>query len=545
MTQGEARGAEKVDHGDQSPTQRVTGESCSSYWVDLVILAAVTFEAQFLFAIAGLPSLVSPTHLSRRVTIDRLSQNMHVLDLHYAGKHPVDALMNLQMQPPGWNLVLATFIHLPTAAIEPGISIFDVLCGLVVIVATYLAMRWLDIPRLVALLVTIVFVALDPGLVLLTRLPHNSMLSTAEATVMVAALAYPKAKNQWRWWVVGLLAAVMLLLTNSSFQWPWLVLLLIVCGRVLRGGHARREFFAAALVPVVLAGFWVVNDAARFGILATSDWSGMNLQRITWDSLPLHQRRVLVHQHKAPPIEAIEAWNPVANYTPRFAHLPRHGSPVRVMQGKDTGRLPGVNYNNDAFRKIANTYLAADLNFIGSRPMSYVHNVGAAVMLFTVAADQTWQVSGERSRVTGYADFYDRFVLWQPSQYGSRWLVEPYRMLSASKKHGPFVVGLTKSGTPSPAQVSWMIIFEWLISFVGGAWLLIRTRRHGSDRRLAIAAMLVTMGWLLVISTTTELGENMRFRFQGGTAPLILSTLVIVEVARGIRSRRAPHAEIS
>jgi hypothetical protein len=317
------------------------------------------------------------------------------------------------------------------------------------------------------------------------------------------------------------------------------VLLVVLGARVLGRGQHRRAFLGAALVPMVLAGFWVVNDAVRFGTPATSDWSGMNLQRITWDSLSLHERRVLVHHHKAPPIEAIEAWNTIASYVPRFAHLPRDGSPVRVMQGKGIGRLPGVNYNNDAFRSIAATYLAADLDYIGSRPLSYVHNVGAAAMLFSVPTDQTWQVSRERSRVTGYADVYDRLILWQPSQYGSRWLVDPSRALAEAGGHHRFVAGLTKSGTPSPAQVSWMVFAQWLTSFVGGIWLLLRARRAPDGRSLAIMAMLVTMGWLLVISSTTELGENMRFRFQGGTAPIILSTVVVVEVVRRVRSRRS------
>lgn len=465
-----------------------------------------------------------------------------LLDTQLLAHDPVQSIWYLHSQPPLYNIVTALILQLPRGLEGPTSAWLFILMGLSIAISTYYLLSDLRVPVVAATIVTLVFVVASPSMILYENYYSWSYPTAACLTVGVLCLCrYLKTARSW-WGFGGLMAFAAAIMIDTTFQWLWLVPIVILLAVFMRPDW--RHVLVVAALPLALVAGLIVKNAVMFGTTTTSSWVGMNLAQMTvGQSSPS-----LLNQLEARgDVNFLAFQLPFSNlsiYSPQFKGTASSSVPA-LNEIVTSAGIP--NYNNIEYIALSNSYLHDDIGYLKAEPLRYLQTVSRSARVWFVPSNQfpfVWStVPGnpyglDPANVLGYASVYDNFILLEPARpYFSVWLQYVH-------------------ATPKATSLSYAVILEYLLLFAGVPILFFKRRakhrRSGeavvdSSHRDQVAARTQT-GTLLIIwftcvysfvvTSLLAIGENMRFRFELGTLPLVGCVVVVTEIVRAVRTRR-------
>ncbi len=439
------------------------------------------------------------------------------LDLNQLHHNFLQSIWNLQSQPPLYNVATAVLVRLPYGLAHFVLVIGALLLGLGIALCAFWLLIELGVPRSGAFGVA-VLVVLDPSAVLYENW-YFYTYPTAFLVVLAALSLTKYLKRQQPLWGVCFFSSVSLVvLLNSTFQWPWLLVVIGAVVVLLR--HRWRAVLAVGLVPVALVAFWYGKNAVLFHTTTTSSWTGMNLARITTEQASTSELQSLLKAGKITSASTIIPFTaPPSAYGPRLSHHARTGVAVLDDPNKGDG---SINFNNIRFIAISDQYLHNDLHFIEAYPGLYARSVMKASTVFLLPSDQYIFVASNQSKISTYARVYDLVVNWQVLG------TSPTSTTSFASGHGP-----------SFLETAWGVVMVYGLALIGAPWVAWR-RRQDHAFALTMAFMWLTTLYVAVLTNLVEIGENNRFRVDLGPVVLVMAAVVIDALAREIRQQKSP-----
>ncbi|HVB06943.1 MAG TPA: hypothetical protein VNF07_11920 [Acidimicrobiales bacterium] len=465
------------------------------------VVAAVETAASALFFALG----VRPNR-----SLYALTGPWQVLDRFYLQHHLWQSLFDLHVQPPLYNLLVGGYIAVGSGGAEFAMLAVNLLLGLVLVCSTYLLLVELEVPVAPSAALAAA-VALAPS----TLLYESWEFYTFPTAALLSLACYCGVRALGRGGLrpaLGCAAAASgVVLLNSTFQWPWLVVLLAPLAVKLR---RSPRLVALALSPLLVVGALYVKDAVVFGSDSTSSMLGMNLSKTALLTAPPGLVSSLVSEHKLSPIALQPPFQPVSVYEPQFVAPTTRRAPVlREVLKRDR---VGPNLNNAAIVPISSVYLRADLTFIAGHPLDYLASITRGVRLWLVPSEEYVFLDPNESRIAPYVDFVDRYLLLQPTRWNGTGYTPP---------------------TPGAGQLSYGALLADGLSLLGLPLLAWRSRERA--RRWALFLIWVTIAYAFVLTSLVEYGENNRFRFDLGSLPLVGAVVVLAELLRRRAVRRA------
>jgi hypothetical protein len=443
-----------------------------------------------------------------------LTDMWQLLDVRLLRDHLATSVWHLSSQPPLFNLYAGVLVKLPTGLRRPVEVACALTLGLAMVVCAYLLQVELRVPRVAALVVTLVVVVASPAYLLYENWLNYAYPTAAFGTVGAWCLARFLRTGRARFGLGFFGAYAAMVLLNSTYQVEWLLVAAVPALVVLR--RRWRTVLAVAAVPVLVVAVWYVKDYVQVGTTTTSSWLGMNLARSILYRAPAGQVAALQHQGRLNAVASIPPFAGPEVYAPRYVTaLPDPVPAVGALHKADGA----TNFNNPLYARVSSLYLHDDLVWIRAHPHEYADDVLNSLGVWFVGTDQNFTDSINWPATRAYARAYDRFVEWQPTE-------DP----------APGFVVFSR-GWHRPAWLSGQALAVYALALVGAPVLAWRRRR--SDPALAgtLAVLWWTTAYAFTTSSLIEIGENERFRSELGPVPTIVAVVVVTAVVRAARSR--------
>jgi hypothetical protein len=443
-----------------------------------------------------------------------LTDMWQLLDVRLLRHDLIDSVWHLNSQPPLFNLYCGFLLKLPTGLRRPAEVVCALALGLAMVVCAYLVQVELAVPRVAALVVTLVTVVASPAYLLYENWLNYAYPTAAFGTVGAWCLIRFLRTGRVRFGLGFFAGYAAIVLTDSTYQVEWLLVAAVPVVVVLR--HRWRTVLAVAAVPVLLVAGWYVKDYVQVGTTTTSSWLGMNLARSIFYRAPADQVAELQHQGRKNALASIPPFAGPEVYSPRYVTAqPSTVAAVGALHKADGA----TNFNNPLYVRVSALYLHDDLAWIGAHPHEYADDVLNSLGVWFVGTDQNFTGSVNWPATRAYARVYDRVVEWQPTQDPAPGLVVFAR------------------GWHRPAWLSGQALAVYALALVGAPVLAWRRRR--SDPALAgtLAVLWWTTAYALATSSLVEIGENERFRAELGPIPTIVAVVVATAVVRAAWSR--------
>ena len=493
---GHANGVGQVGRVDRRRERRA--------FIIVAALALVSHVFAWAMGVSISPRIFGPKGLDKNV--------WHLLPLTLLDHHPVQSILNLDSQPPLFNLSTAVLVHLPFRLFWAQTAM--IAFSTILAIATFGLLRRLGVHRTVSLAVVIVFVVLDPAQLLYPSIYFYALPTAAAITCAAWACAcWVQSKRLLPGALFGWLLAIVVL-TNSSYQIYGLLVAAIPVVYALR--RHWRTVAAALLPPLLVVGAWYANDAARFGMYTTSSWDGMNLARITTAQDSPQDLQLLVRQGALTPLALKEPFGAVEAYGNLGKAKPT-GVPALDLYSKASGT---PNYNNIAYIAISKAYLSNDLRWIQHRPLDYAKHIALGVRIWLLPSDQTDVLIGPARPLGGWTSIYDHVVMLQ-------WQQDPAAGLVIS----------SHAATPAVISISWTLVVENLLALILLPVVAWRRRRRNVARVAAAAWIWAIVALITVTTSLVEVGENNRFRFEMGALPIVAAVVAVCWLIDDLRPR--------
>jgi len=439
---------------------------------------------------------------------------------------PIRSVWYLHIQPPLWNLaigVIGRWSPLPDAiSLQLLQATFGVLAAaLLAVVLRRLSCRpWLALT--LALLAT-----LNPEFMRNAFEPTYEMPVAFLLVALVWALTWDRPGREFRSLMGVASFATLVILTRSLYHPVWALAIVALVAWAYRDALPWKRIGVAFLVPLVLAGGWMLKNEVMFGRATMSSWFGMNLQRGVIPVLPLAEKQQMFDEGKISGVAMIGPFGNYDLYRPVMPPCtPEHTHPALTKELRDNPVvIPNLNY--ECFLPVYD-------------------QAGKDAIAVIKAYPGVWLKGREWSARVWFATN-------QGPDSSPSW---PYRQLSkvyrAIRLDVPGKLSTTDWGTPiyGPLSVdtrfSLTMVNLTLFAFAYGhlsAWSIVRRRRDAAfrggnrTRTLVLAVVGATALWTFVIGVVGELGEQARFRTM--TDPLVLA-IGIAEVLRWL-APKLPH----
>lgn len=442
----------------------------------LTVLAGLFVASRVGYFIAGV-----------RFDAGMLIGGWQILDPTLLADDLLRSVWYLHAQPPLFNLLLGSGLKIAGSHAASLLALLWSAMGLAIGVGLYGLLRDLGCPERWATILAGVY------LVSPTSVLYENWLTYS---VPVAALLVWSARYVGRWasepsprraaWLFSMLAAVVLI--RSMFHLAWLLAILGLLMLVRR--DAGRKLLLAASIPLLLVLAVYVKNAALFGSFSTTSWLGMNLSRITVDTLPGQTRERLIAEGRLSAVAGVEAFSPPEAYAGIVEPPAPLGHPAVDATRKSTGT---PNYNHLLYLEAARDSRANALSMVGLAPVEYLSNVLQALTIYL--------------RPPG-----DEIELWNANPDA----IGPLRGIFDALLYGCFG-GANRTG--------FLAVLALLVNLAGTAGLLVRGRHRGWDgQEVSLLFVGFVIAYVTAVGTLFELGENHRFRFM--IDPLVLAGAV-------------------
>jgi hypothetical protein len=467
-----------------------------------------------------------------------------LLDIPLLTHDPVESIWYLHSQPPLYNIIAALLLQLPHALVEPAAAGIFLVLGLAMAISTYLILTEMTVPPIAATVVTLIFVVASPSMILYENYFSWSYPTAACLTVGVLCICRYLKTASFGWGLGGLIAFVAVIMMDTTFQWLWLVPIVIAIAIFMRPGWRRA--LAVAAVPLVLVGGLILKNAVMFGTTTTSSWVGMNLAQMTVGQSSQQLLHRLKSRGYVNDLAFQLPFSDLSIYSPKYKGTATSSIPALSKTTTSAG-IP--NYNNIEYITLSNSYLHDDVGYLKAEPLRYIQTVSRSARIWFVPSDQfpfIWSPVPNNPyllspvNVLSYASLYDNFVLLEPGK--------PFFSVFLSYVHV----------APSASSISYSVVFEYLVLFFGVPIVVLRRRRRlrrtgeaggageagtqdATESRVAVGTLSIvwfTCVYSFAVTSLLAIGENMRFRFELGTMPLIGCVVVVTEFVRVVKARR-------
>ena len=216
----------------------------------------------------------------------------------------------------------------------------------------------------------------------------------------------------------------------------------------------------------------------------------------------------LVDEGRLTPLAEVRPFAPLGQYVPRFTDPAKTGPAALDWR---TDAFGDTNYNNIAYISVSRQYLGDAISYIRAHPSDYLSDVEQDAEMWTVPADE-YEIP--RSSIAGYSSVYDHLVLLQEASPG----LYP----GASDR----VVTRT--------EVSWTEVAITGTAILLAPLAIIKRRRQG-DSVAGFVVIWFTVSYGFLVTTLVSAGENMRFRFELGTLPVVAAVATIAILVPAFR----------
>jgi hypothetical protein len=498
-------GPSESDARPDAPAPFLVRES----WRSLAVLGGIFALSRFVFFLAGIRFDISGLQGGYTGT------QWQLLDIPLLKDHLLQSVWHLHSQPPLYNLFVGTLAKVPYGIQRPVAIAGYLAMGLVLVLATYLLLVDLRVPRWAAMAVALVVVA-DPRFVLYENWLFYAYPTAALLTVSALCCVRYLRTNKLGWGLALFCCGAGLVLLNSTWQWVWLIGLLAIVMWTFR--RRLRAVVAVAAVPSLLVVGWYAKNAVMFGTYATSSWLGMNMQSVTFKPAGPDKVADLVRRGVLSPIAEVPVFSPVNRYEPEFVRVPHTGVRALEEPTKTNGQL---NYNALVYVSVSKKYLDDDLAYVEAEPGAYASHVAEAATAWFVLAGKTPFTKAE-THIAPYVRVFDGVVLWQPTS----------PTLGA-------VINWEQGMGPSLDQLSYLLLLAYAVAIVGTP-IAVWRRRDDPALVGTLAFIWVTLAYGFLATSLVDLGENPRFCFEIGPLPVVAALAVLVSLRRSRRG--APPA---
>ena len=437
----------------------------------------------------------------------------------------------LHSQPPLYNLVAGLILHLPTSAQQAVAACLFLGLGLILAFSCYFLLLEVRLRPTMAAAVT-ALVCLNPATVL-----YENWMSWTYPTAVLLTLGLFSATRlvrtgAARWSALSFGSLVAVILLDSTFQWVWLVIAAVPIVMVTRR-HWRRVLLGAA-IPLLLLTTWTIKDLVLFGSPSSSTWLGMNLAHMTLTQAPPAQIESLVARHRLSSLATEAPFEPLDSYVPEYVEA---AGPTGVAAlDEATTEFGSPNFNNITYVKIAGRYLGQAISYVRAEPGTYAGTVQRAVYLWMVPADQYPFLLNNFNRIRPYASWFNHIVLVQPQLGDDR-----VGLRAENGQPGQPGVALKNHQLPSALSISWLEVVLTVVGLVGGLRLVLRRTNH-VGLRVSVFLLWLTTVYAFAITSAADIGENMRYGFEIGPVPVVLTAAVLSEI---IGNHRPANASVT
>jgi hypothetical protein len=207
-----------------------------------------------------------------------MMQTVSIIDLQNA---PIETLYNIHIQPPGLDLIRAILVNLWPAQ-TPNISLLHVDFLLYLLWALLYGLLGLIVYLWMVKLTGVKFAIIAAAVFLLhpACLYYATFLDTTLLTSLLVLLLYYqlwKTKNNYDVSIPLIIATILaLFFTRSIFQLPFVVM---VGFSFFLVGMPKRTILLILLITGGITGLYTVKQYYQFGILSTTSFTGLNLNR--------------------------------------------------------------------------------------------------------------------------------------------------------------------------------------------------------------------------------------------------------------------------
>jgi hypothetical protein len=327
-----------------------------------------------------------------------------------------------------------------------------------------------------------------------------------------------------KWCATFFALLAVLALTRSLFHLAWVILIAALLAVIVR--ERRWQIVMTAALPVLVIASWYGKNYYLFGRFAASSWMGLGLSNISTLMVPRQELTPLVEQGKLTPWALIS----------RYEHMdvlflsrqtPPTGIPVLDAVRKSNGEF---NFNHRDLPIIDRYYTADALEVIRTFPSFYV--IGLIIsnrIYFSPTNMNMFFEEPNREAVRPMEWIFNPLLVGTGPRPAL--VQQPHFGFTGARRY------TVEVNTGVPLIVAWFAVM---------AFGYMRARRGilgGSpDARPGAVVMgfiVMTMAYLYLLSTTIELAENSRYRFNIEPLFLVLAATALTALFRGVRQRLA------
>lgn len=460
--------------------------------------------------------------LGQRFDADNLTSWMQIADLALLREHLWRTLWYLHSQPPLFNLMIGLALRAGPAAFPWIVGTIYAVVTLGGILAVHALLRDMTgRPRLA--FVVAAWLCVSPAVLLFSQKLYYDGLVPWLLCMALWGLHAGLARRSGGWLAFGFaMLAVTTLLRSMIHPVLFVALLAIV---LLAGAGMRRRVLLAAALPGAAIGAVMLKNLVIFGSTALSSWAPLNVDHTTVDRLPLATREAMIREGRLSRFAVVQGFSPPPVYLAMLPPIPPTGEPSLDNLRKSTGE---DNWNHILYTKIGAARTHDALVGLAADPVGFVGVLATSLYHFNRPPSEFKGLERNRAVIAPWERIGNAVVGLQPAAWLGR-IDDPRRTTAPLLQ-----VSLTELAVFLLYVGFGIAVAARLLALLRGRALTAMTPALASD-----AANLLLGGWVIVISSSFDVWENNRARFDIGPVLLIGALVFAARLLERRRERAA------
>jgi len=327
-----------------------------------------------------------------------------------------------------------------------------------------------------------------------TILFENELFYTSFISMLLLLIVYfiITFQNKQSWLnTAGLFCMLTLLsLTKSIYHLVWLCLTAGILLMAWRNRYAFGKIVTGALFSILMVTGWYVKNYVIFGSFSPSSWTGLNLSRIVFHEVEVRDADNIASVYPFLPISFYSRYIS-GDYRTKFAGL---NDQVLLTETKNDSI---INLHHAGYLEVSKKYMNASVGYIQQHPLTYLTHVAKSFVIFFSPASSYFRVQRNNNKIR----YYDLLYSFNLSHF------------STSEEERKLLLAVSAI----PTFCIYLVTFFLLVKEA------VKRKYFSAVNAFAVLTILFVLG----VSTFFEYGENMRFRYEAQPLFLILFAQVI------------------
>lgn len=464
--------------------------------------------------------------LGMRFDADNLTSWMQIADVALLRDHLFRTLWYLHTQPPLFNLLVGVALRFgPTGMLWVLGLVFGAVTLGGILAFHGLARDLTGRPRL-ALLVS-AWLCVSPAVLLFSQKLYYDGMVPWLLCMTIWGLHAGIARRSLGWLVFGFAMLATTTLLRSMIH-PVLFLAVALIYLVPARGR-RLRIAAAAVLPGTAIGAVLVKNLVVFGSVSLSSWAPLQLDHTTVDRLPMTTRVALIREGRLSHYAVVDGFSPPPVYLAMMPPVAPTGEPSLDNLRKSTGE---DNWNHILYTRLGKARMHDALVGLATDPLGYVKLLGTSLYHFHRPPSEFKGLERNLAVIAPWERAGNAVIGLQPAAWFGG-------TLDRARPQAPLL------------QIAYaeLLVTAGFLAFAAllGRRLLgdLRARRLPPPADATPAAIALFGLWVIVISSSFDVWENNRARFD--IAPvLLLGALVLASrLVDGFAERRRPMQDRS